>query len=176
MKLLKRLLIGLVVLIALLYGGALLLPSGVTIQRSQAIAAAPDKVYALIAAPKAWQRWSAWSRRDPAMQVTYTGPESGSGAGWTWKSKTEGDGTMVFTQATPPGLLGYDLSFPGFGTSHGDFRVAAQNGGSVVTWSIRMDMSAANPIWRWMGLFWDKLVGKDFESGLTELKKLAEQG
>ncbi|MBV8380006.1 MAG: SRPBCC family protein [Paucibacter sp.] len=176
MKFVKGLLIAVVLLAAVLYGGAFLLPTTCLIERSQQMAAPPDKVYALIAAPKAWKRWSVWPRRDPAMQIDYSGPESGAGAGWTWKSKTEGDGSMVFTQATPPGLINYDLSFPGFGTSHGDFKIIPADGGSVVTWTMTMDMSGASPIWRWMGLFANKLFGKDFESGLAELKNAAEHG
>ena len=39
--------------------------------------------------------------RDPAMNVTYSGPPSGPGAAWAWKSASEGDGSMTFTAAEP---------------------------------------------------------------------------
>ncbi|MBC7710484.1 MAG: hypothetical protein H7203_10510 [Rhizobacter sp.] len=31
-----------------------------------------------------------------------------------------------------------------------------------------------NPVFRWFGLFTDKMIGPDFEAGLKNLKKLAE--
>jgi hypothetical protein len=31
-----------------------------------------------------------------------------------------------------------------------------------------------NPLYRWFGVFMDKLVGPDFESGLSNLKRLGE--
>jgi hypothetical protein len=32
----------------------------------------------------------------------------------------------------------------------------------------------ASPVYRWLGLFMDRLVGPDFEAGLANLKRLAE--
>jgi hypothetical protein len=31
-----------------------------------------------------------------------------------------------------------------------------------------------NPLYRWFGVFMDKLVGPDFEAGLANLRRLAE--
>ena len=33
----------------------------------------------------------------------------------------------------------------------------------------------ANPLFRWMALFGDRMVGKDFEGGLGNLKSVAEK-
>jgi hypothetical protein len=44
-----------------------------------------------------------------------------------------------------------------------------------VNWSNEGDMGAS-PVNRWFGLFMDRLVGPDFEAGLVNLKRLAEQG
>ena len=174
MKILKFL-VGLVLLPCLVVlGGGMFISSKYTMARSQQIAAAPDKLYALIAAPKAWKGWSAWNKRDPAMEITYSGPEIGPGAVWAWKSKTEGNGRMTFTASTPPGKVDYELFFPDFdSTSTGSFIIEAKDGGSLVTWTMNGDMGK-NPINRWMGLFMDRLVGPDFESGLKGLKALAE--
>ena len=47
-------------------------------------------------------------------------------------------------------------------------------GGTQVTWTMNGDMGA-NPLYRWMGLFMDKMVGPDFDAGLANLKALAEK-
>jgi len=176
MKILKALLY-IVVALALIIGvGGMFLPSQIALKRSAQINAAPDKVYPLVAAPKAWKSWSAWNKRDPVMEITYSGPESGAGATWDWKSKTEGNGHMAFKDAMPPGKIGYDIAFPDFGAAYsGEFLIEAKDGGSFVTWTMHGDVGK-NPINRWMGLFMDKLVGPDFEAGLAGLKTLAEKG
>ncbi|HEX2012485.1 MAG TPA: SRPBCC family protein [Roseateles sp.] len=176
MKLLKVLLALIVALAALLYLGGLLLSPKFSVTRSVQIQAAPDKVYALVANPRHWKQWSVWNRRDPAMQIEYSGPESGTGAAWAWKSKSEGDGKMTFTAAEPGKRLGYELYFPDFGTtSHGELTLApAGTNATEVRWVMNGDMGA-NPLFRWFALFGDKMVGPDFEAGLANLKALAEK-
>ena len=104
-------------LAALLVGGGLLLSPQFEVSRSIRINAPADKVYALVASPRAWKEWSVWNRRDPAMQITYFGPESGTGAGWSWVSQSEGDGRMTLVQADPPRKVVFELYFPDFGST-----------------------------------------------------------
>jgi uncharacterized protein YndB with AHSA1/START domain len=174
-KLLK-LLLGIVLLVVILaVGGGMLLSPKFTVQRSIEVNAPADKVYALVADPREWKRWSAWNQRDPAMQIEYSGPASGAGAVWAWKSTTQGDGRMTFTAAEPNQRLAYDLFFPDFGTtSSGELSLSPAGSGTKVTWVMNGDMGR-NPLYRWIGLFADKMVGKDFGEGLANLKTLAEK-
>lgn len=175
MKIIKWLL-GLVLALGLvLVGGGLLLSSNFSVTRSVNIQAPPDKIYALMADPRQWKQWTVWNQRDPSMDITYSGPPSGAGAGWAWKSKTEGDGKMTFTAADPGQRLAYDLYFPDFGTtSGGELRLKPENSGTQVTWVMNGNMGS-NPLFRWMALFADGMVGKDFEAGLSNLKRVAEK-
>ncbi len=175
MKALKRLLAAVVLLLAVLLGGGLLLSPRFAVSRTATVNAPPEKVYALVADPRGWKQWSAWNRRDPAMAIEYSGAASGVGAVWAWKSKSQGDGRMSFTSAEPPKRLGYELFFPDFGTtSSGEFRLDPNGGATQVTWTMDGDMGA-NPVYRWMGLFMDRMVGPDFDAGLANLKALAEK-
>jgi uncharacterized protein YndB with AHSA1/START domain len=174
MKWVKRILIGVIALLLLFAAISLALPSQFRVERSVAIAAPAEKVYPLIASPAQWKRWSAWNQRDPKMQIEYAGPAAGTGARWSWRSETEGNGTMEFTEAVPGQRLAYRLTFADFGMqSTGLLRIEPQGGGVRVSWSNEGDMGAS-PVNRWFGLFMDRLVGPDFESGLTNLKRLAE--
>ena len=77
--------------------------------------------------------------------------------------------------AEPGRRLGYDLYFPDFGTtSTGEITMAPDAGGTRVTWSMNGNMGS-NPMFRWIALFADRMVGADFEGGLANLKQLAEQ-
>ena len=175
MKWLKRIL-GLVVLLAaVLFGGGALLSPKFTVSRSVDIAASADKVYALVASPRQWKLWSVWNQRDPAMQIDYSGPDSGAGAVWSWKSASQGDGKMSFTAAEPGKRVLYDLYFPDFDTtSSGELSFAAQGGLTRVTWVMNGDFGS-NPLMRWMALFADRMVGADFDAALANLKAVAEK-
>jgi uncharacterized protein YndB with AHSA1/START domain len=162
-------------LAALLFVGGYALSPEFKAVRSVKIDAPADKVYGLLADPREWKRWSVWNRRDPAMAITYSGSPSGAGAAWEWKSKTEGDGKMTFTAADPGKRVAYDLYFPDFGTtSGGDLLLTAEGNATKVTWTMNGNMGS-NPLFRWIALFGDKMVGKDFEAGLANLKVLAEK-
>ncbi|MDT9000604.1 SRPBCC family protein [Paucibacter sp. APW11] len=174
MKVLKYLLLTLLGLIALLYLGGMAITPKFHVVRSAQIQAPPERVYALVASPRQWKQWSVWNQRDPKMQIDYSGPESGAGAVWAWKSQTEGDGRMTFTAAEPARRVAYDLFFPDFGTtSSGDLRFEPRDGGTLVTWTMDGDIGS-NPLFHWMTLFSDSMVGKDFEAGLKGLKQVAE--
>jgi uncharacterized protein YndB with AHSA1/START domain len=145
-----------------------------TVTRSTTINAPADKAYALVADPRHWKDWTVWNRRDPAMALSYSGPPSGQGAGWAWKSKTEGDGSMVFTAAEPGQRLAYEMAMEGFNPSAGELRFAAKGSATEVTWVMNGHMGN-NPLMHWFALFADRLMGPDFEAGLVGLKVLAEK-
>ena len=174
MKFLKWLLAGVGVLAAVLLAGGLLLPSAFTVERSARIAAPPEKVYPLLADLKRWRDWAAWYRRDAAMQITYSGAESGTGAVSAWKSASQGDGRMTITAAEAPRRVAFELYFPDWdSTSHAEITLAPQDGATLVRWTMQGDMGR-NPLWHWMVPLMDRMVGKDFDEGLAALKTLAE--
>jgi uncharacterized protein YndB with AHSA1/START domain len=173
---LRRILIAVVALLLLFAAAGLALPSRFRVERSVAIGAPAERVYVLISAPAEWKRWSAWNQRDPDMRLEYHGPAAGTGAGWSWRSESEGNGAMEFTEAVPDQKVAYQLSFPDLGMqSRGLLTIDPAGNGVRVTWTNEGDMGA-NPVNRWFGLFMDRLVGPDFAAGLANLKKLAEAG
>jgi len=175
MRILKWVVGALVALIVLLVVVGFFLPGTFTVVRSAEIAAPPDKVFALVADPRGWKQWSAWNRRDPQMQIEYSGPPAGAGAKWAWKSKTQGDGEMTFTAVEPGKRVAFDLYFPDFGTtSKGELRFDPAGTGTRVTWTMNGDMGA-NPLYHWFALGADGMVGKDFAEGLAGLKAVAEK-
>lgn len=175
MKVVKWLLIVIVVLAVGLVGIGYMLPSKFRVERSTSINAPAEKVYALIADPRAWARWTVWNKRDPAMKVAYSGAPAGVGAKWSWESKSEGNGTMEFTRADSPRVVEFDLSFPDMGmNSKGSVTLEPAGAATRVTWVNYGDLGG-NPLTRYFGLVMDKMVGPDFEAGLAGLKALAEK-
>lgn len=173
---LKRWLIAIVLLAAVVLLGGLLLPRQFSVERMTTVQVPPEKVYPLLADPRRWKDWTAWNKRDRSMQLSYGGPDSGVGATWAWRSETEGSGEMRFTAAEPPLRLAYELRFVDWDSrSIGELRLQPRGTGTEVRWLMQGDLGA-NPAMRWMGLLMDRMVGKDFELGLSGLKELAERG
>lgn len=158
-----------------LVGVGFFLPSSFEVKRAASIAAPPGKVYDLVADPRMWARWSAWNKRDPKMDLAFSGQPFGQGARWTWKSKSEGSGTMEFVKVEPNRRIEYTLLFPDFGMrSGGAWTFQPEGSGTRVTWSNAGDVGS-NPLKHYLAISMDRLVGPDFEEGLAGLKALAEK-
>jgi uncharacterized protein YndB with AHSA1/START domain len=172
---LKKILLGMVGLVVLLALISFVLPSNYRVERSLEIAAPAEKIYPYIADPREWKKWGVWSIRDPNMKMDYSGAPSGTGAKWTWESKTEGSGSMEFPRAEAPSLVEYSLYFPEFNSrSSGKLTLAPSGAGTKISWTNEGSLGN-NPINRYFGLMMDKMLGGDFEGGLKNLKALAEK-
>jgi uncharacterized protein YndB with AHSA1/START domain len=151
-------------------------PDTFTLQRSASIAAPPDKIYPLIADMKAFNTWNAWALKDPTAKMTYEGPASGVGAAYGWDSDALGAGRMEVTEAAPPSRVAAKLEFkrPFEVTNRVEFTLQPQGTDTQVTWAMSGPMPYVSKL---MTTFvsMDRMVGPDFETGLANLKALAEK-
>ncbi|HET9578342.1 MAG TPA: SRPBCC family protein [Usitatibacter sp.] len=165
--------VGMLALAALAIG--FLLPPTFEVSRSIVIRAPETKIYDAIADPRRWAEWSVWTKRDPQMDLHYSGAPFGQGAKWSWKSRSEGNGAMEFTRVEPNRRVEYALVFPDYGMrSAGEFRLEPQGEATRVTWTNRGDVGA-NPLKHYLAAAMDRLVGPDFEAGLANLKSVSEK-
>ena len=174
MKILLKILAGLAVLALLLVIVAFFLPRQYRVERSLVFKAKPEAILAPCADLREWRAWGVWYQRDPQLKTTYSTPPTGVGSWVSWESKQEGNGKMTMLTIDPTKIV-YSLEFPDFGMkSTGVMVLAPEGDGYRLTWSDEGDLGM-NPMNRWVGLFLDKLIGKDFETGLVNLKKLVEK-
>jgi len=151
-------------------------PNTYHVERSQSMVARPEAVFAVVNNLHRFPEWSPWQKLDPAMKITFDGPESGVGASYAWVGNDKvGEGKMTTTEATAPGSLTQKLEFlkPFKDECVVHFSIAPEGEGSRVTWAIDGNYNYVSKV---MCLFvsMDKMMGKDFESGLTGLKGVAE--
>lgn len=174
---LKKILIVLVLIVAVVCGLALTRPDTFAVERSATIGAPPDKVFERINSLKAFNRWSPWVRMEPTVKLSYSGPEAGVGAGYTWLGDKTGSGGMTIIESAPPAKVAMKLNFvkPFESENRVDFSVEPAPGGSRVTWKMSGPMPFVSKLFT---LFtdMDKMVGPDFEQGLANLKADAEKG
>lgn len=83
---------------------------------------------------------------------------------------------MEFIEEFSPGKLVYRLTFADWGMRSTGTLLLVPKGEAVteVKWTSDGDLGN-NPMYRYFGLFMDKMIGKDFEGGLINLKSLAEK-
>jgi uncharacterized protein YndB with AHSA1/START domain len=169
--------IAVVVLIVALLAFAATRPDTFRIDRATRISAPPERVFALINDLHSWPSWSPWEKLDPAMKRTYSSAESGKGAVYEWSGNSKaGAGRMEITDTSPPSRVTIKLDFLKPFESHStiDFTLETSGGSTNVTWAMHGPSPFTSKL---MGLFlnMDKLIGKDFESGLASMKAIAEK-
>lgn len=143
--------------------------------RTTTIDADPTVVHTLINDFHEWRTWSPWEDLDPDLERTYTGPDAGVGAHYAWSgNRKAGQGEMVITGETPLQIdVKLDFMKPFSATNQVTFLLTPAGGGTKVEWRMNGEQKG---FWGFVGRFMnmDKLVGKDFEKGLAQLKTAAE--
>lgn len=174
---LKKILLVLAIVLALIVALALTRPDTFTVERRIAIKAPPDKIMALVADFHQWPQWSPWEKLDPNMQRTFSGAPSGRGAIYEWTGNSDvGRGRMEITDYTPPSKAVIALQFiePLAVTNSTTFALTPQPAGTDVVWTMTGPMPFVSKV---MSVFvsMDTIIGRDFERGLQQLKAAAEK-
>jgi hypothetical protein len=166
-----------VILLIVLLGFATTKPNTFSVQRAASIQAPPGKIFPLINDFHSWVDWSPWEKLDPTMKKTYTGASSGEGAVYEWDGSMKvGKGRMEITASTPPSKVMIKLDFlkPMEGHNVAEFTLEPQGDSTNVTWAMHGPVAYMAKV---MGVFMsmDTMIGKQFETGLANLKAIAEK-
>lgn len=169
------------VVLAIAIAAALILaatrPDRLRVERTATIKAPAEKIFPLVNDFRRWRTWSPYETKDPAMTRTYGGAESGKGATYAWDGdRNVGSGRMEILDASVPQKIVIKLDFftPFEGRNTAEFTMLPQGDGTHVTWLMH---GPANFLSRLIQVFinLDNMIGKDFEAGLANLKKVAEK-
>jgi len=174
---LRNILLGLGMLVALVFAIGLVLPDKAHVQRTVKIQAPASQVFALANGFRQFDKWSPWATLDPQMKVQLSGPPYGVGAHYEWQgNKAVGSGTQEIVASADDSQVKTRLSFAGFAQpSVATFDLEPDGALTRVTWGLDIKLGD-NPIGRYFGLLMDRQVGPDYERGLARLKALAESG
>ena len=175
MRILKVVLIIVVVLVALLVGIGFLLPSTVHVERSIAIDAPQSTVFTLVNGFQSFNKWSAWHERDPSTQYAYEGPDFGVDAKLSWNSANPdvGVGTQKIVESQPYSRVKTSLDFGPQGVADAFYLLSREGDRTKITWGFDTDFGN-DLMGRYLGLFFDSMLGPDYEKGLAGLKRYAE--
>ncbi len=172
----KKLLIGIVLVIAVFAVIVSLQPSEFRIERSTSITAPPEVVFGLVNDFHKWDAWSPWAKLDPSAKNSFEGQESGVGAVFKWAGNNEvGEGGMTITESRPHEKIQIRLDFvkPFEDTSTAEFTFKPDGNQTVVTWSMYGENNFVSKAFC-LFMDMDKMVGGQFAQGLASMKVAAE--
>lgn len=172
---LKKLLIGLAVLVVGILTAALLKSPEYRVERSLVIAAPAEKLFPYFDDHKKFNEWNPWAKMDPEAKNTYSGPEAGVGAVANWDGKMVGKGSATITESKPNERIVERMDWlePMQGVSTVEFTFKAEGEGKTkVTWA--MYGKNEGLLAKMMSLVFncETMCGPEFEKGLADVAKL----
>jgi len=177
-----RKLIGIVAAVLLVAIAAILVlaamkPDTFRVERTASIKAPPEKIFPLISDFDNWGAWSPYEKKDPNMKRTRSGAANGKGAVYAWDGdKNVGKGRMEIAEASPPSKVSLKLDFERPFEAHNivNFTMEPKGDATSVTWAMQGPVPYMAKIVHVI-FNMDRMVGRDFEAGLANLKTLAEK-
>ena len=111
------------------------------------------------------------------MKKIYSGAANGNGAVYEWEGNGKaGKGRMEIMESSPPGKVTIKLDFikPFEGHNIAEFTMQPNGDSTEITWAMHGPSPFSMKI---MHVFMnmDRMIGKDFEAGLANLKAIAEK-
>jgi uncharacterized protein YndB with AHSA1/START domain len=172
---LKKIIIGIVVVLGALAAVIATRPSTFHIERSADAAAPADVVFAMITDFHQWAEWSPWEKMDATMKKTYSGAPSGPGSVYEWTGNDKvGQGRMTILAVKPNEQVSIKLEFikPWTATNQVAFDLKPASDKTKVSWSMDGQHDFMGKAFS-MFMDMDKMVGGDFEKGLAKLSEVS---
>lgn len=179
MKIIKKILIAVVIIIAIPLIVALFTKKEYAVEREVIINKPKQEVFDYIKFVKNQDNYSVWAKMDPAMKKEYTGTDGTVGfiSAWDSQIKDVGKGEQEIIKISDGERLDFELRFkvPFEATDNAYMttETIAENQ-TKVKWGFEGKM---NYPMNFMLLFMDmeKMLGTDLEIGLTNLKQVLEK-
>lgn len=173
---LRRIMLGLAAVLGLFALVVSLQSPEFRIERSITIQASPSAVFEQVNDLHLFQNWSPWAKLDPTMKTVFAGPEKGEGATYGWVGNDDvGEGKMTIVKSLPPSMVTIKLEFlkPMAATNETIFSIEPSALGTRVNWLMTGSNGFVSKAFA-LVVDIDRMVGKDFEKGLAQLKSVLE--
>ena len=150
-------------------------PGSFLLRRAAVIDAPAEVIFAQVADLRRWAAWNPFQKADPHARVTYAGADGSVGSSYHFAGKKMGEGRMTLTEIAPHERVLVEARFikPFAATNTIEFTLTPAADGVRVTWSMYGKQTFLGKA---LSLFMsmDGMMGKEFEAGLAELKRVAE--
>ncbi|SDQ74712.1 Uncharacterized conserved protein YndB, AHSA1/START domain [Chryseobacterium soldanellicola] len=169
--------LGVIILLAVLYVvfAMIAFSKDYHFERSVVINAPKEKVWQHVGSTKAFNEWNPFAKADKNIVITYSGTPGTVGDSYHWKGNDQvGEGEQSVTEVIPNQKLSSTLHFikPWDGVANGSFVLTPEGSGTKVTWTMDNELTTMMKVMKPM---MDSQMGKMFDQGLGDLKKISEQ-
>ncbi|HYG38199.1 MAG TPA: SRPBCC family protein [Cytophagales bacterium] len=170
MKILARILIVVVVIIAIPLIMALFIKNEYTVEREATINKPKQEVFNYVKHLKNQDNYNYWTMMDPNLKKDFRGTDGTTGFVYAWEGEKAGKGEQEIKTIEEGERLELELRFikPFESIANTEFTTesVAENQ-TKVSWK----MEGQNPYpFNFMNLFMDNMLGKDLETSLASLK------
>ncbi|HOW30991.1 MAG TPA: SRPBCC family protein [Bacteroidales bacterium] len=178
MKILKNILYAIVGLIVIMLLIGLFVSKDYAVERQVTIDKSKDVVFDYVKYLKNQNTYSVWIKADPNIKTNFTGTDATPGFISAWESldKNIGKGEQEITKIVDGERIDYELRFmePMKATNLAYMTTeSVTEGQTLVRWGFSGHMKyPMNLTLLFMNM--DKMIGKDFEDGLLNLKTILE--
>ncbi|MBS1615525.1 MAG: SRPBCC family protein [Bacteroidetes bacterium] len=176
MKIIKRILLVVVIIIAIPFIVALFLPRNYSVSREIVIQRPRMEVFSFVRLLRNQEQYSVWSKLDPQMKQSFRGVDGQVGFVSAWDGNEKvGKGEQEITAIQDGERVDMDLRFEKPWKSEAKAHLSTADAGpgqTKVTWTFEGHSS-----WpmNFMTLFMNDMIGKDLQKGLENLKQTLEQ-
>ena len=179
MGILKKILVILILIVAIVLVAAYFMPKNYAIEREITINKPADTVFNYVKYLKNQNQFSVWANIDPKMKSTYKGTDGtvGSISAWESEVKEVGVGEQEITNITEGKRIDFTLRFkkPMEDTAVGFMSTESVSGNQTkVKWGISGVMPYPMNIMLPM-MKMDQMIGNDLQKGLENLKDKLEK-
>jgi hypothetical protein len=176
MRILKKILFGLLILIVVVLIAGLFMANEFAIEREVAINKPKDEVFAYVKSLKNQNNYSKWALVEPGMKKSFRGTDGTVGFVSAWEGDKVGKGEQEIRNIAEGQQIDYELRFekPFKSTAHTHMTTEALSEGQTkVKWgfsgSNKYPMNVMNGLMKWS-------LGNDLQKGLNNLKDILEKG
>ena len=170
--------IGVIILLIIGYAVVAMLAFGKNYhyEKSIVINAPKEKVWQHVSSMNAFNEWNPWMKLDKNMKMTYTGNSGEVGDKYCWDSKNNdaGAGCQEIKELVVNEKQKTEMTFikPFEGQAISEIMLTPEGNSTKVTWTMDTEQ---DPMMKIMRPMMDYQMGKSYEEGLSNLKKLAEK-
>ncbi len=178
MRIIKLFLLGIVCLIVLMLIIAAFMKKDMNVTKEVIINKSKQEVFAYVKLLKNQDNYSKWGSMDPNMKKTYTGTDGTVGFISAWEGNNDvGAGEQEILKIDEGNRIDFALRFIKPFKSNADAFMTFEDAGNnqtKVKWGFKSKMPyPMNVMCLFMNM--EEMVGKDFQTGLDNLKKVLEK-
>ena len=149
--------------------------SSFEVARQQIFQQSKQEVWHKFSRFKNWESWSPWNNQDQTISYSYSGKQGRKGAKVNWTGNKIGKGSMTVSEIIPFQELTYTIQLSDWDSKTvGNIKLTETSTGTLVVWKTSGELSFWTKPMASLG-FYDKIIGRDFESAFEEISRQLKQ-